>query len=171
MTKEERVEKFNEIYSQNAQKVYGLVKSLIIDQEEVYDVCQDIWVKVYSKLDTFRNQSRVSTWIYRIAYNESIDHLRKNKKYAENISLETEYEDRIFSAEENSIHPEKLETVFMEAIKTLPTLQRAVFYLRYFEELPYKEIAGLLDKNESTVKSSYFFAVQKIKDYITQKFK
>lgn len=127
MTKEERVEKFNEIYSQNAQKVYGLVKSLIIDQEEVYDVCQDIWVKVYSKLDTFRNQSRVSTWIYRIAYNESIDHLRKNKKYAENISLETEYEDRIISAEENSIHPEKLETVFMEAIKTLPTLQRTVF--------------------------------------------
>jgi len=123
---------------------------------------------VYRYLPDFKEQSALSTWIYRIATNESINHLNTRKKY-QNLSVEQIGEelgrelkaDTYFDGTESQL-------LLIKAIERLPPKQRAVFNMRYFEEMPYKTLSEILETSEGALKASYHHAVKKIESYLNE---
>ena len=123
---------------------------------------------MYRYLPDFKEQSALSTWIYRIATNESINHLNTRKKY-QNLSVEQIGEelgrelkaDTYFDGTESQL-------LLIKAIERLPPKQRAVFNMRYFEEMPYKTLSEILETSEGALKASYHHAVKKIESYLNE---
>lgn len=135
--------------------------------EDANDVVQNTFIKVYRYLPDFKGNSSLSTWIYRIATNESINHINKQKKHrSSSIELMTEElgdklrADEYFDGTESQI-------LLIKAIEKLPPKQRAVFNMRYFEEMPYHEMSQILETSEGSLKASYHHAVKKIETIIS----
>ncbi|MBK7215108.1 MAG: sigma-70 family RNA polymerase sigma factor [Bacteroidales bacterium] len=158
---------FSQIVRKYQEKIYFLVRRIVIIHEDTDDVVQNIFIKIWNNLDNFREDSKLFTWIYRISVNESLSFL-KSRKYQALLnfqSLESEMinslaDDRFFSGEE-------IEKKLQEAIIRLPARQRMVFNMRYYDELSYEEMAGILDLSVGALKASYHFAVKKITAEIT----
>ena len=119
--------------------VYFQIRRIIISHENSDDIVQEVFIKCWNKLNSFKGKSKLSTWIYKVAYNESIQWIRKNKKEnnldISDLSLSQQPTNNIFhkDADEISLLLEK-------AITQLPEKQKMVFQLKYFEDLSYKEI-------------------------------
>jgi len=136
--------------------------------EDANDVVQNTFIKVYRYLPDFKGQSALSTWIYRIATNESINHINKNKK-RQNLSVEAMVEelgkelmaDAYFDGNEGQIE-------LIKSIEQLPLKQRTVFNMRYFEEMPYVEMSEILETSVGSLKASYHHAVKKIETYLRE---
>ena len=127
------------------------------------DVVQDSLVKIYAGLSGFRGEANLSTWIYRIAMNLSLNALRK-KRLRTMLHLD-ELEEEPAAEEEGSdiqVLRQEYETMLRRAVELLPAKQKMVFILRYYEDLSYGEIAAILKKSEGGLKANYFHAVQKI---------
>lgn len=126
---------------------------------------QNVFLKAWSNLDDFRQESKVSTWLYRIAVNEALDFLRKQKTAAvvsadEDISVASRLMgDEFFDGD-------AAQALLHEAIAQLPEVQRMVFNLRYFEEMRYAKMSKLLNTSEGALKASYHLAVKKITEYV-----
>lgn len=159
---------FNQLVKTYHQKVYWQVRRMVLNHEDANDVTQDIFVKVYQKYDTFKGESKFSSWLYRIAYNETINFLNKQSKikassldeYLEQ-SVNNLQADVFFDGEESAL-------LLQKAIQTLPEKQRMVFMYKYFDELKYEEISEILDLSVGGLKATYHIAMNKIKDYILQ---
>ena len=128
--------------------IYNYIRRLVVSHEDAEDVLQEVFIRVYRNLDQFRGESSLSTWIYRIATNESL-RLLNTRKDEEAIDYENE-----------------LAVKFQEAILSLPEKQRLIFNLRYYDELDYEEISRILDSKVDTLKVNYHYAKEKIKEYI-----
>jgi RNA polymerase sigma-70 factor, ECF subfamily len=140
------MDEFHAIYIQNENYVRKCLYWLL-DRELVNDVVQEVFVKVWQKMDQFENKSSMKTWIYRIAMNTAYDHMRKEKKY---ISLETiDTAHATTEIESTSIHQELLK----RAVGLLSAKQRIVFVLYYMEELSVQEVAQSAGISVGTVKS------------------
>lgn len=147
--------------------VAQIVYKMISDREERRDIAQDIYLKVFQKLDSFRFQAKLSTWIARIAYNTCINHLEKHKTSASGNHYEIlidsddqhEYPDQV-DIEENLIGAE-FTNLLQSEIEKLPALYRLLITLYHHEELSYAEIAQIVELPEGTVKS-YLFRARKI---------
>ena len=124
------------------------------------------WKLQRTGLDQFRNESSLSTWIYRIATNECLRLLNSRKE--EVISAEDVQEELMskLKASDYVDYEDELAVKFQEAILTLPEKQRIVFNLRYYDELEYEDIARVLDSKVETLKVNYHYAKDKIKEYI-----
>lgn len=150
------------------QKVYWQVRRMVLNHDDANDVTQDIFVKVYQKYDTFKGESKFSSWLYRIAYNETINFLNKQSKlqassiddYLEQ-SVNNLQADVFFDGEESAL-------LLQKAIQTLPEKQRMVFMYKYFDDLKYEEISEILDLSVGGLKATYHIAMNKIKDYVLQ---
>lgn len=143
-------------------QVYRIVRRILINPEETDDVVQEVFIKVWSKLDEFRAESRLSTWLYRIAVNEALSHLRKKRRVK---WLDLGESERYLSQQlAENISPElsDVERKLQFALLSLPERQRTVFQLRYHDEMPYQEMSKLLGVTEGALKASYHHAVQKI---------
>jgi RNA polymerase sigma-70 factor (ECF subfamily) len=125
-----------------------------------------MFIKVWKHLDNFREDSQLYTWMYRIATNECLSFLEKQKKRATtSMSGNEDYlSDKL--AADKDFDGKKLEWKLQKAIQQLPEKQKAVFNLRYFEEMPYNEMSQVLETSEGALKASYHHAVKKIEDYI-----
>mgnify|MGYP000393487287 CR=1 FL=1 len=129
------------------------------------DLAQDTFVKAYTHLSGFRGTASFSTWLYRIAINESLDFLRK-KKQATQVSADDEpgiasrlLADEYFDGDEIQAH-------LQEAVALLPDVQRTVFTLKYFDNMKYSEISKILSTSEGALKASYHLAVKKITEFL-----
>lgn len=159
---------FNQLVKTYHQKVYWQVRRMVLNHDDANDVTQDIFVKVYQKYDTFKGESKFSSWLYRIAYNETINFLNKQSKlqassiddYLEQ-SVNNLQADVFFDGEESAL-------LLQKAIQTLPEKQRMVFMYKYFDELKYEEISEILDLSVGGLKATYHIAMNKIKDYVLQ---
>lgn len=158
---------FNQIVLRYQEKLYWLVRRFIIDHDDTNDVVQDAFVKAYAGLKGFRGDANLYTWLYRIAVNASLnfirlkkvkDFLRYDELVHEEISDEGTPEELIESRENRSL--------IDKAIERLPEKQKAVFLLRYYEEMPYEEIAKILKRSIGGLKANYFHAVRKIEEYV-----
>ena len=134
--------------------------------DDANDVLQNVFLKAWTKLDSFHQDSKISTWLYRIALNESIDFMRKKKIPA--VSTDdseglgnTLMADEYFSGNQ-------AEALLQEAIAQLPDVQKTVFNMRYFDEMKYSEISEILQTSEGSLKASYHIAVKKISDFFHQ---
>ena len=164
--KKTREQFFSDLVNQYSEQLYWTARHIVGTHEDANDVVQNSFIKVWDKLDDFREDSKISTWLYRIVVNESLDHIRRETKYKGDIELSfapnTSFADEYFNGDD-------AEKLLREAMETLPEAQRAVFSLKYFEDKPYKEISEILGTSEGGLKANYHHAVTKIKEYFARK--
>jgi RNA polymerase sigma-70 factor (ECF subfamily) len=157
---------FTRIIKKYQEKLYWHIRRMVVEHEDANDVLQNMFIKVWKNLDNFREDSQLYTWLYRIATNESLSFLEQQKKRS-SVSLSDE-ESHLTNKLQADKHFDgnKLEWKLQLAIQQLPEKQRAVFNLRYFDEMPYEEMSRVLETSEGALKASYHHAVKKIEDYI-----
>ena len=153
------------IVDQYSQSLYWKIRSIVLTHEDADDVLQNTFLKAWKSLPTFQGKAKLSTWLYRIAINESLGFLRHQKTAAlssADADLSVAY--RLLA--DDYFDGDKSQAVLQEAIATLPDVQRTVFTLRYYDEMKYSEISEILGTSEGSLKASYHIAVQKITDYV-----
>lgn len=157
---------FTTIIKKYQEKLYWHIRRMVIEHEDANDVLQNMFVKVWRSLDNFREDSQLYTWLYRIATNESLTFLEKQKK-RQSLSL-SDYDGYLSNkiTADQHFDSNKLEWKLQLAIQKLPEKQRVVFSLRYYEEMPYEEMSRVLETSEGALKASYHHAVKKIEDFI-----
>jgi RNA polymerase sigma-70 factor, ECF subfamily len=158
---------FTELMRRYQQRVYWVARRIVGNHEDADDVAQESFVKAYLGLGEFRGDASFYTWLYRIAVNLSLNAVRKRQVL--NYLRESEILSRMLPLGENPEHELELretETRLQRAIASLPEKQRAVFVLRYYDELPYEEIAGILKTSVGGLKANYFHALRKVQEYM-----
>ena len=158
-----REEAFNLIVQSYKVRMYWHIRRMVESHEDTDDILQTTFVKIWTYLPNFRGDSQLYTWIYRIATNEAITFLNK-KKISESFSLDLvkNAQDK-FKADEY-FNGDAIQATLRNEILKLPPKQRAVFTLRYFQEMKYEEIAKILNTSEGALKASYHHAYMKIKN-------
>ncbi len=157
---------FTSIIKKYQEKLYWHIRRLVVDHDDANDTLQNMFIKVWRSLDNFREDSQLYTWLYRIATNESLTFLDQQKKRS-SISLGDEDTGLSYKIKaEQGFDVNKLEWKLQLAIQSLPEKQRAVFTLRYYDEMPYGEMSRVLETSEGALKASYHHAAKKIEDYI-----
>jgi RNA polymerase sigma-70 factor (ECF subfamily) len=149
------------------QKLYWVIRRLVIDHDDASDLAQNVWLKAYGALGNFKAESQVYTWLYRIAANESLTFLKKKKQRFFLPLNDVQDELRQKVENDSNISGDELQLKFQKAILTLPEKQRLVFQMRYYDEMPYEEMSNVLGTSVGALKASYHHAAKKIKDYIT----
>lgn len=161
-----REQAFTKIIKKYQERLYWHIRRMVVSHEDTNDILQNMFIKVWKNLDNFREDSQLFTWLYRIATNESLTHLQQQKKrLAFSLSDDESPLANKIKADEH-FDGQKLEWKLQLAIQKLPEKQRAVFNLRYFEEMPYEEMSRVLETSEGALKASYHHAVKKIEDFI-----
>jgi RNA polymerase sigma-70 factor (ECF subfamily) len=158
---------FREIMKRFSQKVYWQVRRILIVHTDTDEVVQTVFIKLWQHADKFRFDSAISSYIFRIAYNESMNFLKQKKRFQsldELIDSDGYYVKQITSGAE--IDPHTVEARLQLALLTLPEKQRQVFLYRYFDDMPYKDIAEITGTSEGALKASYHHAAEKIKEYL-----
>jgi len=155
---------FSDIVNQYSESLYWKIRHIVLNHDDSNDILQNVFIKAWNNLDDFKNKSKVSTWLYRIAINEALDFVRKQKN---TIALDVETEGGIASklVADQYFDGDETAAQLQEAIASLPEVQRVVFNLRYYDEMKYSEISKLLNTSEGALKASYHIAVKKIKEY------
>ncbi len=161
---------YNEIVRKYQQQVYWVIRKMVLSHDDADDITQEVFIKVYSALMDFREESNLFTWLYRIATNYAINHIRKVKvKNTVSVELVSEVMVSEDKRTDEVLDEEKRRKILEDAIETLPPQQRAVFNMRYYDELPYEEISKILKKSVGGIKANYFHAVKKIGEYVKDK--
>ena len=162
---EGRQKVFPMIVDQYSQSLYWKIRSIVLTHEDADDVLQNTFLKAWKSLPTFQGKAKLSTWLYRIAINESLDFLRHQKTSAlSSADADLSVANRLLA--DDYFDGDKSQAVLQEAIATLPDVQRTVFTLRYYDEMKYSEMSEILGTSEGSLKASYHIAVQKITDYV-----
>jgi RNA polymerase sigma-70 factor, ECF subfamily len=158
---------FAELLRRHREKIYWLCRKMVHTHEDADDVAQNVFIKVHRSLVGFNGESMFSTWIYRIATNESINYLRAQKA-RQATSLDDMIYEPVDADAQPSMNAEQDEQRLMieDAINALPEKQRVVFTMRYYEELSYEEIADIVGTSVGGLKANYFHAFKKIEDYL-----
>jgi RNA polymerase sigma factor (sigma-70 family) len=158
---------FNLLLKKYQEKIYYFVRRIVINHEDTDDVVQNVFIKIWRNLDSFRADSSLFTWIYRIAVNESISFL-KNKRLRTFISMDSVEASMIRSInDDHFFEGSEIEKKLQEAIIRLPDKQRMVFNMRYYEDLSYEQISEIVGTSVGALKASYHFAAKKISEYVT----
>lgn len=164
---------FKVLIRQHETLVIGMVRRLIKDQDDVDDLCQDVFIKVYKNLRSFKHQSKLSTWIGQIAYTTAINHVKKTsgKKY---ITVElTEFEDSYNTGDnpESLLIKKSTSAFIQEEIAKLPLLYKTIITLYHLQDFSYNEISDIMGMPEGTVKSYLFRARKLLKDKLAKHLK
>lgn len=157
-------EAFRGIVDAYTERLYWHVRRFLCSHEDTNDLLQDIFIKIWAALPNFRGEARLYTWLYRIATNEVLNHLRK-QKFKALVSLDSAsgiLERKI--DEDAYFNGDQMQRELHKAIQRLPEKQRIVFSLRYFDEMKYEEISEITDTTVGALKASYHHAYNKIKD-------
>ena len=162
---ETREKGFRLILSAYKTRLYWLIRRIVVVHEDADDVLQNTFIRIWESLHKYRGDSKIYTWIYRIAVNEALGFLKKKKR--QNLSL-SEYGEVLCAQLEADVYFEgdEFQLKLQKALLRLPEKQRLVFNLRYFEEMKYQDMAKVLDKSEGALKANYHHAVKKIEDFV-----
>lgn len=160
-----RREGFAVLVKQYSEKLYWKVRRIVLSHEDANDVLQNVFIKVWNNLQNFQGKSSLSTWLYRIAINESLDFLRK-QKMADMVSSDEDLSVSSRLMSDEYFNGDEIQARLQEAVARLPEVQRMVFNLKYFEEMKYSEISQILNTSEGALKASYHLAVKKITEYL-----
>ena len=146
--------------------MYWHVRKIVISHDDTDDVLQNTFIKIYKNIGKFKQESKLFSWMYRIATNEAITFINKrNKERKIDIS---EVQEQIVSTLESDIYfsGEEIQEILQKAIASLPQKQQLVFNMKYFDNIKYTQISEILGTSVGALKASYFHAVKKIESYI-----
>ena len=149
-----------------SERLYWHIRRMVLSHDDSNDVLQNTFLKAWNNIDKFRGDSQLSTWLYRIATNETLTFI--SHKQIETVSLDSE-EGHIANELESDplFNGERADALFHEAINRLPEKQRLVFNMRYFEDMKYEDISKILDTSVGALKASYHIAAKKVENFIT----
>ena len=159
-------EAFEQIVKEYSEQLYWQIRRMVFSHEDANDLLQNTFVKAWLNIDYFRGDAKMSTWLYRIAFNECLTFL--NKQRANNqISIDEINAEMIGKLESDPYFDgDATQKAFLKAIQSLPEKQRIVFNLKYFKEMKYEEISEILGTSIGGLKASYHHAVKKIEAFI-----
>jgi RNA polymerase sigma-70 factor (ECF subfamily) len=161
---------FNGIVSEYSERLYWHIRRFVCSHEDANDLLQETFIKIWAALPSFRGEAQLFTWIYRIATNEVLNFLRKQKIRAM-ISLDSSESVLAKKIDEDvSFNGDRLQRELHKAILKLPEKQRIVFSLRYFDEMKYEDMAEITGTSVGALKASYHFAYNKVKEEIQKSF-
>lgn len=164
---EEREKAFRDLLRLYGSKLYWHVRRIVVSHEDAEDVMQEVAINIFNSIDSYEGKSSLMTWAYRIATNEALMSLRKRCAIFQSIdSLGDMLVEKV--ADEAGVDADKATVLFQQAVAQLPTQQRLAFNLRYYDEMPYEEMAQVTGKNINTLKTNYHFAVERVKKYIKE---
>ena len=159
-------EAFKDLLDLYQERLYWHIRKIVITHDNANDVLQETFIRIFKGITNFKEKSSLHTWMYRIAYNESIRFIEKNKKNSQvsleedtNHYLNTLMEDSYFNGNELQL---KLQTI----ISKLSEKKQRVFQMKYFDDLSFREISEILNISENTLKSSYYSIVKTIEEQI-----
>jgi RNA polymerase sigma factor (sigma-70 family) len=157
---------FTAIMKQYQERLYWHIRRMVVDHDDANDVLQNVFIRVWKALDSFREDARLFTWLYRIATNESLSFIEQKKRKG-TISF-NDVEEGLSNTIKADKHfdANRLEWKLQLAVQKLPEKQRVVFNMRYFDEMPYSQMSEVLETSEGALKASYHHAVKKIEDFI-----
>ena len=158
---------FNLLVREYQKRLYWHIRKILIDHDDTDDVLQNVFIKVWQNLDNFKAESKLYTWLYRIATNESLNFLTQKKKRA-GIPLDDVSAFLANNLQSDSYFKgDEIQAKLQKAILTLPDKQRIVFNMKYFDDLKYEEMSAILETSVGALKASYHHAVKKIEEYLT----
>ncbi|MFK8044867.1 MAG: RNA polymerase sigma factor [Crocinitomicaceae bacterium] len=156
---------FKKIVDTFKERVYWQIRRMVKNHNDSEDILQNVFIKTWRGLPKFKGESALYSWIYRIAYNETITFLKKESKH-----IASDIDDPIIenglSVEGKDFSSQEISDILMAAITTLPEKQAQVFQLKYFDDLKFSEISDLLGTSVGGLKANYHIAVKKIESYI-----
>lgn len=146
--------------------LYFHIRNIVLSHDDADDVLQNTFIKVFSNISKFKGDSKLYSWLYRIATNEALTFLKQKAKKS-GISNE-ELQNKAINNLESDVYFEgdAIELKLQNAIAILPEKQQLVFKMKYFEELKYEEMSEILNTSVGALKASYHIATKKIEEYI-----
>ena len=163
-----REKAFEILVKEFQQQLYWQIRRMVLTHDDTDDILQNVFLKAWQGLEHFRGDARLSTWLYRIAYNETINFLEKKKLPTISISSATDSETDPIKLQLESdpyFDGDEAEVQLQQAIQAIPPKQRQVFNMKYFQEMKYEDISQILGTSIGALKASYHHAVQKITTY------
>lgn len=157
---------FRVLISQYKERLYWHIRKIVIVHDDADDVLQNTFIKILKNIEKFNQQSKLYSWMYRIATNESITFINKRAK-ERNVDI-SEYHKQLSStlASDVFFSGDEIQIILQKAIAILPQKQQLVFNMKYFDELKYDDMSEILETSTGALKASYFHAVKKIEKYI-----
>lgn len=157
---------FTQLLKMHQVKVYFQIKRMVTSHEDADDIAQGVWIKIWNKLDGFKMESEFSTWLFRIAYNETLNFLNKQKRET-SLSSSSEvsnYEN--YASHTDAPKGSAIQIKLEQGIMQLPEKQKFVFMLRYYDELNYEKIASITGTTVGGAKANYHQAVKKLTEFL-----
>jgi len=161
-----RNEALSQLISKYQKRLYWHIRKIVIDHDDSNDVLQNTYIKVWKGLENFKQESQLYTWMYRIATNEALTHLRQKQKRASSSIHPIEYELSKNLESDNYFTGDEIQLKLQQAILTLPEKQRLVFNMRYYDEMPYEEMSEILETSIGALKASYHIAAKKVEEFL-----
>ena len=160
---------FNEVVRIYSEPLYWQIRRMVENHDDASDILQNTFMKAWQSIENFRGDARLSTWLYRIALNESITHLAKERKRL-NLSLDDEAAHLASLVEADEwVDGDELAKELRKAIASLPEKQRMVFNMKYFDDMKYERMSEILGTSVGALKASYHLPVKKIEKYFDGK--
>lgn len=159
---------FRQLMTLYKERLYWHIRKIVISHDDADDVLQNTFIKVYRNIDKFNAESKLFSWMYRIATNESITFINKRAK-TQNVDI-TEMQYKLAESLEADVHydGDEMQIKLQKAIAQLPQKQQLVFNMKYFDDMKYQEISDVLETSVGALKASYHHAVKKIENILTQ---
>lgn len=159
---------FEDMVKKYSSQLYWQIRHVVLVHEDSDDVLQNTFLKAWSGLDQFRGDSKLSTWLYRIAINESMNFLQR-RQLRSTVSLDDEEASpMVFLEGDPYFDGDETDLMLQRAIATLPEKQRIVFNMKYFQEMKYEKMSEVLNTSVGALKASYHLAVEKIEKYFNE---
>ena len=160
---------FSVVVEKYSPKIYWHIRNMVLSHDDANDLVQETFIKAWNSLDTFRGEAHISTWLYRIAINETLAFLKKRQ--IETIPIDSDEYDIAGTIESDAYFcGDSTDILFRRAIETLPEKQRLVFNMKYFDEMKYEDISEIMNTSVGALKASYHHAYQKIKTQLENEF-
>lgn len=158
---------FAQLVSLYGEKLYWQIRKMVLSHEDANDLLQNTFLKAWTNIEYFRGEAKLSTWLYKIAINECITFLNRQRSQnlisiddTDTFLLERLKGDEYFDGDEAQLR-------LQQAILTLPEKQRLVFNMKYFDEMKYEEMSEILGTSVGALKASYHHAVKKVEEFLT----
>jgi len=159
---------FNLLVRKYQKQIYWHVRRIVIDHDDSDDVVQNTFIKIWKNINKFREESKLFTWIYRIATNEALNFLKRKRQklFIPLVNVEERLSNSL--SDDTYFNGDEIQLKLQKAILQLPEKQRLVFNMKYYDEIKYEDMSEILNTSVGALKASYHIAVKKIEKIITE---